>query len=335
MKVSYYPGCTLRTKAKQLDLYARKSAEALGITMEEIENWQCCGGVFSTAKDEIATKLSSVRALAEALFGDENAMIRLDMSEYMEKHSVSKLIGSPPGYVGFEEGGQLTERVRRRPYCVVLFDEMEKAHADVFNLLLQVLDDGMLTDSGGRRVDFRNSVVIMTSNLGAPTGRESKPVGFAAVSTDTVARERMMAALRDTFRPEFINRVDDILIFSELDDAALHAIANHLLDEIGGRLQELHSDIRLEFDAAVTDLVVREGYDVRYGARPLRRAVIRLVEDPLSSALLEGKFKSGDVVYATVTDGCVAFSVRPSNSKENHSYRGRNDGGARAPPGMK
>jgi len=264
-------------------------------------------------------KTELVRALAEALFGDENAMIRLDMSEYMEKHSVSKLIGSPPGYVGFEEGGQLTERVRRRPYSVVLFDEMEKAHPDVFNLLLQVLDDGMLTDSGGRRVDFRNTVVIMTSNLGAPTGRESKPVGFAAVSTDTAAKERMMSALRDTFRPEFINRVDDILIFSELDDASLHAIADHLLGEICNRLKELHRDIRLEFDSSVGDLIVQEGYDVRYGARPLRRAVIRLVEDPLSSALLEGKFKEGDSVYATVTDGHVIFSVRPSNNGESRS----------------
>jgi ATP-dependent Clp protease ATP-binding subunit ClpC len=264
-------------------------------------------------------KTELVRALAEALFGDENAMIRLDMSEYMEKHSVSKLIGSPPGYVGFEEGGQLTERVRRRPYSVVLFDEMEKAHADVFNLLLQVLDDGMLTDSGGRRVDFRNTVVIMTSNLGAPTGRESKPVGFAAVSNDTAGRERMMTALRDTFRPEFINRVDDILIFSELDDVALHSISNHLLEEICDRLKALHSDIRLDFDSSVSDLIVREGYDVRCGARPLRRAVIRLVEDPLSSALLEGKFKSGDAVYATVADGRVIFSVRPLSNEENSS----------------
>jgi ATP-dependent Clp protease ATP-binding subunit ClpC len=209
--------------------------------------------------------------------------------------------------------------VRRRPYSVVLFDEMEKAHADVFNLLLQVLDDGMLTDSGGRRVDFRNTVVIMTSNLGAPTGRESKPVGFAAVSNDTAGRERMMTALRDTFRPEFINRVDDILIFSELDDVALHSISNHLLEEICDRLKALHSDIRLDFDSSVSDLIVREGYDVRCGARPLRRAVIRLVEDPLSSALLEGKFKSGDAVYATVADGRVIFSVRSLSNEENSS----------------
>ena len=261
-------------------------------------------------------KTELVRALAEALFGDENAMIRLDMSEYMEKHSVSKLIGSPPGYVGFDEGGQLTERVHRRPYSVVLFDEMEKAHTDVFNLLLQVLDDGMLTDSSGRQVDFRNTVVIMTSNLGAPSGREAKPVGFATVSTDTAAKERMMTALRDTFRPEFINRVDDILIFSQLDDAARLSIANHLLCEIRDRLEGLYSGVRLEFDSSVADLVVREGYDIRYGARPLRRAVIRLVEDPLSSALLEGKLKSGDAVRATVEEGRVIFSICPIDSGE-------------------
>ena len=260
-------------------------------------------------------KTELVRALAEALFGDENAMIRLDMSEYMEKHSASKLIGSPPGYVGFEEGGQLTERVRRRPYSVILFDEMEKAHADVFNLLLQVLDDGMLTDSSGRRVDFRNTVVIMTSNLGASSGREFKPVGFAAVSTDTAARERMMNALRDTFRPEFINRVDDVLIFSELDDTALHTITGHLLDEIGHRLNDLHRSIRLEFHPSVADLIVRDGYDARYGARPLRRAVIRLVEDPLSTALLEGRFKAGDVVQAIAEEGKVIFTVTPFEQK--------------------
>ena len=256
------------------------------------------------------TELS--QALAEAMFGDEKALIRLDMSEYMEKHSVSKLIGAPPGYVGFEEAGQLTERVRRHPYAVVLFDEIEKAHPDVFNILLQVLDDGVLTDAQGRQVDFKNTVIIMTSNLGASaTGR--KLLGFAgtsgAANTDGTLskedRDRMMAALKETFRPEFINRVDDVVIFNPLGQRALTEIAAMLLSKLRTRVQGMGID--LSFDDSVTELVAREGLDPAYGARPLRRAVVRLVEDALSEALLEGRIPKGVPVRAVAENGRVSF----------------------------
>jgi ATP-dependent Clp protease ATP-binding subunit ClpC len=255
------------------------------------------------------TELS--KALAAAMFGDESAIIRLDMSEYMEKHSVSKLIGSPPGYVGFEEGGQLTEKIRRHPYSVVLFDEIEKAHPDVFNILLQVLDDGILTDSQGRRVDFKNTVIIMTSNLGASGQSDHKALGFTAGSVseekNAAARERMMTALKETFRPEFINRVDDIVVFHSLEQPQIRAISALMLDDLRRRILGLH--VGIAFDDSVADLVSKEGFDPVYGARPLRRAVVRLVEDSFSTELLEGNIQEGDSVKATAVDGHVVYAV--------------------------
>ncbi len=259
------------------------------------------------------TELS--KALAAAMFGDESAMIRLDMSEYMEKHSVSKLIGSPPGYVGFEEGGQLTEKIRRHPYSVVLFDEIEKAHPDVFNILLQVLDDGILTDSQGRRVDFKNTVIIMTSNLGASSGNDHKTLGFtgssAASEPDNAARERMMNALKGAFRPEFINRVDDIIVFHSLREEQIKAIASLMLEEVRRRVLAL--DIGMEFDSSVSELIAKEGFDPVYGARPLRRAVVRLVEDSFSTEMLEGKIKAGDSVRAVACDGKLVYEVNQAS----------------------
>ena len=259
-------------------------------------------------------KTELTKALAELLFGDPGAMIRVDMSEYMEKHSVAKLIGSPPGYVGFEEGGQLTEKIRRKPYSVVLFDEIEKAHSDVFNILLQVLDDGVLTDSQGRRVDFKNTIIIMTSNVGA-SALTAKSVGSFGFTQSEGAKEdkkstdeKVMEALKATFRPEFLNRIDDIIIFNKLTKENILTIAGMMLREVGNRAHELGID--LSFDDSVAELVAKAGFDPVYGARPLRRAVVRLVEDALSGAMLEGKVKAGDSVTAHAADGNVVFSPR-------------------------
>ena len=256
-------------------------------------------------------KTELTKALAELLFGDPNAMIRLDMSEYMEKHSVSKLIGSPPGYVGYEEGGQLTEKIRRRPYSVVLFDEIEKAHPDVFNILLQVLEDGVLTDSQGRKVDFKNTILIMTSNVGASalTGPAKGTLGFSEKpeeeNTEKVAHDRVMEALKATFRPEFLNRIDDIIIFNRLTEEDIKKIAHLMLSEVGARIHDL--GIEITFDDSVAALMAKEGFDAVYGARPLRRAIVRLVEDPFSGEMLEGKIKAGDKVNAVEKDGKVEF----------------------------
>jgi ATP-dependent Clp protease ATP-binding subunit ClpC len=248
-------------------------------------------------------KTELTRALAAALFGSEKALIRFDMSEYMEKHSVSRLIGSPPGYIGHEEGGQLTERVRRRPYAVVLFDEMEKAHPDVFNLLLQVLDDGSLTDSRGRRVDFRHTVVIMTSNLGA--GQANRPsVGFSSGAEGDRDRERMLTALRESFRPELLGRVDEVVVFRSLGEAETRRIASLLLDALRERAMRL--GITLDITEEAVSLVAREGRDPKYGARPLGRAVVRLFEEPLAREILTGRIKEGDRVTAEVCgDRCI------------------------------
>ena len=257
-------------------------------------------------------KTELAKALAQIMFGDISAMIRLDMSEYMEKHSVSKLIGSPPGYVGFEEGGQLTEKIRRKPYSVVLFDEIEKAHPDVFNVLLQVLEDGILTDSQGRRVDFRNTVIILTSNVGASELSVSKSLGFAASdakkSDDEEKKARMMAALKSAFRPEFLNRIDDIIIFNSLDASAIEEIASLMLAEVEARIRAL--GISITFDPSVAKLLAKEGFDVAYGARPLRRAVVRMVEDTFSYEMLEGRIKSGDTVLAKVAEDRILFEKK-------------------------
>jgi len=232
----------------------------------------------------------------------------LDMSEYMEKHSVSKLIGSPPGYVGFEEGGQLTEQIRRRPYSVVLFDEIEKAHPDVFNVLLQVLEDGVLTDSQGRHVDCRNTVLILTSNVGASALSPAKTLGFTAdteSNDDSVQKSRMMQALKETFRPEFLNRIDDIIMFRPLKSEDIEKIAFLMLGDVKKRINAL--GIEITFSEDVTKLLAKEGFDPTYGARPLRRAIVRLVEDALSTEMLEGKIQAGDSIVSKVENGAVIF----------------------------
>ena len=245
-------------------------------------------------------------ALAEILFGDENAMIRIDMSEYMEKYSVSKMIGSPPGYVGYDEGGQLTEKIRRHPYSVVLFDEIEKAHPDVFNIMLQILDDGVLTDSQGRKVDFRNTVIIMTSNIGAASFFEkSKQLGFVTDSEEKNTRAKVMDALKSTFRPEFLNRVDEIIIFDKLTDEDIKRIASNLLGALAKRISAVGVDI--SFGEDVIELMAKEGFDPVWGARPLKREIQRRVEDSFATAMLDGTVASGDKVTAKVDDGKIVY----------------------------
>jgi ATP-dependent Clp protease ATP-binding subunit ClpB len=246
-------------------------------------------------------KTELARALAEFLFDDERSMIRLDMSEYMEKHTVSRLIGAPPGYVGFEEGGQLTEAVRRRPYAVVLLDEIEKAHSDVFNVLLQILDDGRLTDGHGRTVAFKNTVLIMTSNLGSDW-----LVGAVAGQEDLV-RQRVMEELRARFRPEFLNRVDETIIFHQLGEAEIRKIVDLQLNGLKRRLTERRIDVTLSDSAR--DIIVREGFDPAYGARPLKRAIQRLVLDPLAVKVLEGAFREGDTILVDGREGVLVFEA--------------------------
>jgi len=250
-------------------------------------------------------KTELAKALAEVLFDDENAMIRIDMSEYMERHAVSRLIGAPPGYVGYEEGGQLTERVRRRPYCVLLLDEIEKAHPEVFNILLQVLDDGRLTDGQGRTVDFRNTVIIMTSNVGAKFLDREKLLGFTAEAEKTEKKhehmkERVLESVKDTFRPEFINRLDEMIVFHALTEEHLEEIIDLMLKKVRERLVE--KGITLETTAEARKLIAKEGFDVAYGARPLKRAIQRLVEDPLSEEVIKGTIKEGDTAIVDVNE---------------------------------
>jgi len=254
------------------------------------------------------TELS--KALADALFGDENAVIRIDMSEYMEKHTVSKLIGSPPGYVGYEEGGQLTEKVRRKPYSVILLDEIEKAHPDVFNVLLQILDDGRLTDGKGRTVDFKNSVVIMTSNVGVSTIRKQAVLGFATSSDEREdAYEKMkgnvLEELKKTFRPEFLNRIDEIIVFHQLQEEHLRKIVDLMLKSLLVRIKEMN--INVEFTDKARAFLAEKGYDQAYGARPLRRAIQKMVEDQLSEEMLKGKIKPGSEVLVDVEDDKLIF----------------------------
>ena len=257
-------------------------------------------------------KTELCKALAEAMFGSENMMIRLDMSEYMEKHTVSRLVGSPPGYVGFEEGGQLTEKVRRNPYSVILFDEIEKAHPDVFNMLLQILEDGILTDSQGRRVDFKNTVIIMTSNVGARLITDKKVsfgFGDADESSDTKdVKEAVLGELRNTFRPEFLNRVDDIIVFSKLNKEQIAEIADKMLSGLKKRLEALN--ITLNFDEKVKYALAEKGFDPVYGARPLRREIQNKIEDALSEKILDSSIKNGDTVLCTEQDGKFDFTVQ-------------------------
>ncbi len=254
-------------------------------------------------------KTELCRALAEAVFGDENAMIRLDMSEYMEKHTVSKLIGSPPGYVGYDEGGQLTDKVRRKPYAVLLFDEIEKAHPDVFNLLLQILEDGILTDAHGRRVDFKNTIVIMTSNIGARLITDKKSLGFTEQDAGTdynKIKDNVLSELRRHFKPEFLNRVDDIIVFHKLTKEDISNITGRMLSSLADRVAGM--EMSIEFTDKAVDAISEAGFDPVYGARPLRRAIQSRIEDPLSEKLLEGEFKAGDKILCDAEDGKITFS---------------------------
>ena len=244
-------------------------------------------------------KTELCKALAEAMFGTENALIRVDMSEYMEKHSVSKMIGSPPGYVGYEEGGQLSEKVRRNPYSVILFDEVEKAHPDVFNILLQVLDDGHITDAQGRKIDFKNTVIIMTSNAGAENIVSPKRLGFA--SNDDAGerykfmKDRVMEEVKRMFKPEFLNRIDEIIVFHQLNQEHIKEIVNIMLAGIGKRT-ERQMNLSLSVSEEAKAFLVEKGYDEKYGARPLRRAIQNYLEDKLAEAVLDGTVAAGDQV---------------------------------------
>jgi ATP-dependent Clp protease ATP-binding subunit ClpC len=254
------------------------------------------------------TELS--KALAEAMFGTETALIRVDMSEYMEKHSVSKMIGSPPGYVGYDEGGQLSEKVRRNPYSVILFDEIEKAHPDVFNILLQVLDDGHITDAQGRKIDFKNTILIMTSNAGAENIISPKRLGFASVNDEkanyTLMKDRVMEEVKRLFKPEFLNRIDDIIVFHQLNKEHMDQIAGIMLDVILKRTKE-QMDIRLTVDEEARKVLIDKGYDEKYGARPLRRTIQNMLEDKLAEEILDGKVKKGDLVQVSGKDGELVF----------------------------
>ena len=257
------------------------------------------------------TELS--KALAEAMFGNENAIIRVDMSEYMEKHSVSKMIGSPPGYVGFEEGGQLSEQVRKNPYSVILFDEIEKAHPDVFNVLLQVLDDGRITDSQGRTVDFKNTILIMTSNAGAQRIVDPKKLGFSNVenaeSEHKDMKNNVMEEIKRMFKPEFLNRIDDIIVFRALSKEDVKGIAALMLKELKNRLAK-QMDITLTYGDTVKNFIFEKGYDKKYGARPLKRAIQNNIEDSLAEEILSGKIQASDKVSMTVVDGKVVFTKK-------------------------
>ncbi|WP_061995570.1 ATP-dependent Clp protease ATP-binding subunit [Clostridium sp. ATCC 25772] len=248
-------------------------------------------------------KTELTKALAQAMFGDENNLIRIDMSEYMEKHSVSKLIGAPPGYVGFDEGGQLTEKVRRNPYSVILFDEIEKAHPDVFNALLQILEDGRLTDGKGKTVNFKNTIIIMTSNVGASDIKKQNTIGFAKNSLEASTghekmKENIMEKLKLTFRPEFLNRIDDIIVFHKLNESDLLKIVELMINVLSDRLQQ--QNINIKFSNEAKEFLAKEGFDPTYGARPLRRAITKIIEDKLAEEILKGNVNTGDSVIVTV-----------------------------------
>ncbi|MEC9488005.1 MAG: ATP-dependent Clp protease ATP-binding subunit [Halanaerobium sp.] len=260
-------------------------------------------------------KTELARALAEALFDDEDAMIRIDMSEFMEKHSVSRLVGAPPGYVGFEEAGQLTEKVRRRPYSVVLFDEIEKAHPEVFNVLLQVLEDGQLTDAQGRKVDFKNTVLIMTSNVGATMIERETTVGFKPGDAEEMEaksyqamKDKVMRELRRTFRPEFLNRLDEVIVFHALNREHIKEIVDLMLERLSEKL--LEHELEIEVSDAAKEVLAEEGFDSEYGARPLRRAIQRMVENELSEKILRGQIEEGDSILVDAEEGRLTFNVQ-------------------------
>jgi ATP-dependent Clp protease ATP-binding subunit ClpC len=266
-------------------------------------------------------KTELARALTEALFGGESRMVRLDMSEFQERHTVSRLVGAPPGYVGYEEAGQLTEAVRRRPYSVVLLDEIEKAHPDVFNILLQVLDDGRLTDGQGRTVDFKNTVLIMTSNLGSDLiTRRGGTLGFAGPAAGSAEgqrlelRDQLMRRLRESFRPEFLNRIDEVIIFRQLGQEELRQITELLLEETRRKLHA--QDVTVEFTPAAVDWIAERGYQPEFGARPMRRTIQREVDNQLSRQLLDGQIGAGQQVTVDVGNGRLAFAAhdRPAGT---------------------
>jgi ATP-dependent Clp protease ATP-binding subunit ClpC len=252
------------------------------------------------------------QTLAEFMFGDRDALIQIDMSEYMEKFTASRLIGSPPGYVGYEEGGQLSEAVRRRPYSVVLFDEIEKAHPDVMHLLLQILEDGKITDSLGRKIDFRNTIIIMTSNVGADILRRQTTMGFAATKPlgeheFEAMRDRLLEEAKKVFKPEFINRLDDIIVFHQLTKADLMQIVELEVAKVLHRVKG--KDVHIELEQSAKEFLIEKGYDPQYGARPMRRAVERYLEDPFAEELLRGNVKPGDVVHVSAEGGKLVFKA--------------------------
>ena len=269
-------------------------------------------GVFMFLGPTGVGKTELSKTLAEFLFGDEDALIRVDMSEYMERFSVSRLTGAPPGYVGYEEAGELTEKVRHRPYSVILFDEIEKAHHDVFNILLQVMEDGILTDSQGRRIDFRNAVLIMTSNVGSEMITDRDTLGFSDTEVDSAEsyqdmKDRVLGEVHKSFRPEFINRLDDLIVFHQLTKEQVLEIADLMLGELKKRLWEEH-EITLTLDGSANEVLIEKGYDARYGARPMRRTIERLIENPISELILSGTFGRGSVILAAADGEEIAFS---------------------------
>jgi ATP-dependent Clp protease ATP-binding subunit ClpC len=267
-------------------------------------------------------KTELARALAEFMFGNENSLIRIDMSEFMEKFAVSRLVGAPPGYVGFEEGGQLTEAVRRKSYCLILLDEIEKAHPDVFNILLQIFDDGHLTDAKGRRVDFRNSIIIMTSNIGAELIRKGNMLGFVSRSDESKVqqksydrmKENLLGELKKTFRPEFINRVDGVVVFHPLEKEQIRQIVDLMLVSVTKQLAE--KGITLEVTETAKDLLGKKGYDEVFGARPLRRTIQDLIEDRLSEDLLRAGFREGDTVVVNLVENSEELSIAVKKAAE-------------------
>jgi len=267
-------------------------------------------------------KTETARALAGFLFNDENALVRLDMSEYMEKHTVSKIIGSPPGYVGYEEGGQLTEKIRRRPYSVVLLDEIEKAHPEVFNILLQILEDGRLTDAKGRTASFKNSIFIMTSNIGSDIIAKQASLGFVAGDRENNEKEnlkeRVMTVLKDNFRPEFLNRIDEIIIFNYLGKPEIKKIVDLELEKVRKRLEG--KEIEIKITEPVKEFLADKGFDLNFGARPLKRVIQKEVLDPLSLKIVAGQIKEKETVIVDLQDGQIVFRTARDLIKANSQH---------------
>ncbi len=303
---------TLHARMVGQDEAIRSLSQSIRRARAGVKNIKRPLGVFIFIGPTGVGKTYLARNLAQFLFGDEDALIRLDMSEYMERFNVSRLIGAPPGYVGYQEGGELTEKVRRRPYSVILLDEIEKAHPDVFNILLQVMEDGRLSDNLGHAVDFRNTVLIMTSNLGTEQIATEGNLGFQAKNKGALSHEeiksKVMSELKRNFRPEFLNRVDEVIVFHSLTKKEIEKIVDLMLNEVKELLKE--KEIKLELTEEAKDLIAKEGYDPDFGARPLRRAIQRLIENPLSEKILEGKFKQGDTVTVEIEEGNIVLKKK-------------------------